>query len=166
MEFSPALISNRFYDWIQVHTTIYFKWIFLMLPCETTISPFARGLKLTVWSHGNLWERRSSLEGLHCLRAHTHKHTHTVYISNPANTKSKIKLSIIIKNWKLWIAVKANATEDETVPGAIWTLQPDSCWILLICSPPRPITGDKEAANCVLLVGHTCNSGIHLCLIP
>lgn len=25
-------------------------------------------------------------------------------------------------------------------PDAIWTLQPESCCILLICSPPRPIT--------------------------
>lgn len=25
-------------------------------------------------------------------------------------------------------------------PCAIWTLQPESCWILLICSPPRPMT--------------------------
>lgn len=27
-------------------------------------------------------------------------------------------------------------------PEAIWILQPDSSWILLICSPPRPITAD------------------------
>ncbi|MEE6528568.1 hypothetical protein FKM82_031051 [Ascaphus truei] len=29
-------------------------------------------------------------------------------------------------------------------PGEICTLQPDSCWILLICSPPRPMTGGGD----------------------
>lgn len=27
-------------------------------------------------------------------------------------------------------------------PAAIWILQPDSSWILVICSPPLPITGE------------------------
>ena len=30
------------------------------------------------------------------------------------------------------------------LPGEIWTLQPESCWILLICSPPLPMTGWRK----------------------
>jgi len=40
-------------------------------------------------------------------------------------------------------------------PGAIWTLQPESCWILLICSPPRPITvTDSKCHVDVRKTGH------------
>lgn len=32
----------------------------------------------------------------------------------------------------------------QNVPEAIWILQLDSSWILVICSPPRPITVRKD----------------------
>lgn len=32
----------------------------------------------------------------------------------------------------------------QHLPGEICTLHPESCWILLICSPPRPMTREKR----------------------
>lgn len=34
-------------------------------------------------------------------------------------------------------------------PAAIWILQPDSSWILVICSPPLPITGERREKRMV-----------------
>lgn len=37
-------------------------------------------------------------------------------------------------------SVKCDQVLAHNSPGAIWTLQPESCCILLICSPPLPMT--------------------------
>lgn len=37
-------------------------------------------------------------------------------------------------------------------PGAICILQPESCWILDICSPPLPITANECLINAALLM--------------
>ena len=82
------------------------------------------------------------------------------------NNSQKRSLTFVKKplNCTYWYTVSDTVYPMIFTLWAIWTVQPDSCWILLICSPPRPITGDKEMANCVLLVGHTCNSVINVCL--
>lgn len=41
------------------------------------------------------------------------------------------------------------AQPSPAVPGEICTLQPESCWILLICSPPLPMTaGGRRCGGC------------------
>lgn len=62
---------------------------------------------------------------------------HAVQSFHPEKRKPQITLTFTprmrICRWRV-----------QPVPGAIWTLQPDSCCILLICSPPRPITEERR----------------------
>lgn len=45
---------------------------------------------------------------------------------------------------KLW---QEEGKERMDSPAAIWILQPDSSWILVICSPPLPITGAGDQTH-------------------
>lgn len=123
-----AIVSNIFSDyWIQVNMAAYifmlynFWWFHIE---KQWVSNLLYGVKGTCERDASVWKASA------------------VWTNTESRTTRIIKMfTVVLIEW-LWIVVLANK---DVLPGAIWTLQPESCWILLICSPPRPITGDKES---------------------
>jgi len=73
---------------------------------------------LTVWHLVTQSEKRFCLKGQRCLNENMYQ----------------------CKRRKQNICWLVRLMSAHILPCAIWTLQPESCCILLICSPPRPMT--------------------------
>lgn len=98
--------------------------------------------KRTGWLQGLRWETRSSLEDHRCLKD-------TTPTNSVTSRTFKQQISGKTNRGKKWTEFEQMCPLDSSEPvfdspGAIWTLQPDSCWILLICSPPRPMTTNRH----------------------
>lgn len=85
--------------------------------------------------------RLASVLVLQCISAKQTATTHTypsVY-QKSKDTESGKSVTLI--------STKQIYEKKQSLPEAIWILQPDSAWIREICSPPLPITATKWAGS-------------------
>lgn len=66
----------------------------------------------------------------------------TLLSGRPAVSENKYENNYVSKSSKKNL-LTCCLCKMHSLPCANWTLQPDSCCILFICSPPRPMTSRR-----------------------